>query len=357
MQPRSTTLLLTAVLATTAQLAAQLPATLTLPAEYDLAWGRGSSAALGSNSTRTQHIFASPVPIGTPVFGVGFRATPTTVDRASFTADIEIQMSSTAMVPGALSTTFATNVGTDMMVAFPRQVVTIPAMPANRGTGYFAEVRFPVPFIFGTNNETNLNVDLFVYSRSTGATWSTDRAFAATTGRAATAGIGCGGTATINSTSTGGTYVAGATVGVTLAAAPAFAVAFLLPSFNQKTYAGALPLPIDLSVYGAGPGCALLVDPALGPTVFVTDAVGAASSSFTVPPGYGRFGLGWQWLYLINPTLSNPLGLAATASRATWIGPEVVTPSAQYVWDLSNVNATTGNATTNSVPIVEFLLQ
>ncbi|MBL8723144.1 MAG: hypothetical protein JNK49_03820 [Planctomycetes bacterium] len=356
MQPRSATLILTAVLASTAALAAQMPPTLTLPAEYDLAWGRGSSAGLGSNSTRTQHIFAAPFPIGTPVFGVGFRPTAGTVDRASFTADIEIQISSTAMVPGALSTTFASNIGTDMMVAFPRQVITIPAMPANRGTGTFAEVRFPVPFIFGTNNETNINVDLFVFSRSTGASWSTDRAFAAANGRAATAGIGCGGTATINSTSTGGTYVAGATVGVTLAAAPPLALAFLLPSFNQKNYNG-MPLPFDLSLVGADPGCALLVDPALGPSTFVADAVGAASSSFTVPPGYGRFGLGWQWLYLIAATPTNPLGLAATASRTTWIGPEVVTPGAQYVWDLSNVNAVTGNATTNSVPIVEFLLQ
>lgn len=357
MQPRSSLLLLAAVLASTASLAAQLPPTLTLPAEYDLAWGRGSSAALGGNSTRTQHIFANPFPIGTPVFGVGFRATPTTVDRAAFTADIEIQMSSTTMVPGALSSTFAANVGTDMVVALPRQVVSIPAMPANRGTGYFAEVRFPVPFIFGTNSATNINVDLFVFGRSTGASWSTDRAFASNTGRAATAGIGCAGSATINSSSTGGTYVAGSTIGVTLAAAAPFAVAFLLPSFNQKDYGGGVPLPLDLSTLGAAAGCALLVDPALGPTTFVTDASGAASSSFTVPPGYGQFGLGWQWLYLVPSSPSNPLGLAATASRATWIGPETVTPRAQYVWDLSNVNATTGTSTTNSVPIIEFLLQ
>lgn len=329
--------------------------TLTLPAEYGPAWGRGSTSALGSNSTRTQMVFVAPFPAGTPILGVGLRPTTSTVDRAAFTADIEVKISSTAAAPGALSSTFANNVGSDEVVALPRQMYPIPAMPANRGTGQFAQIMFPTPFIFGTNGNPNINVELLVYGRSTGASWSTDRAFASANGRAVTAGIGCG-SATVSSTSTGGTYVAGANVTISLANAPATSLAFLVGSFNMKEFAPGVPLPFPLSTFGAAPGCDLLLNPALGANVFVTDGAGAASTSLALPAGFGQFGIGWQWLYMVAPTVGNPLGLESTANRHMWIGPEVVVPNAQYVWDLSNVNAATGNSTTDSVPVVQFIL-
>ena len=64
--------------------------------------------------------------------------------------------------------------------------------------------------------------------------------------------------------------------------------------------------------------------------------------------------VGFQWIYNVPSSLSNPLGFETTGVRSIWVGPEVVTPNAQYVWDLSNVNNATGNATTNSVPVVRF---
>jgi hypothetical protein len=121
-------------------------------------------------------------------------------------------------------------------------------------------------------------------------------------------------------------------------------------------YAPGQMLPFDLSLVGAGPGCALLVNPGYRVVAYFTDPAGAASSSLTIPAGFGRFGTGWQWATLVTPSRSNPLGLETTANRAIWIGPELVVPNAQYVWDLSNVNATTGNSTTDSVPVVQFLL-
>jgi hypothetical protein len=353
MQPTPFFVLFLGALAPLASLCAQ--SSLVLPSEYDLAWGRGSAAGLGSNTTRTQHIFANPFPVGTVVLGVGFRPTASSIDRAAFTAEIEIQISSTTATPGALNTNFASNIGSDVMVVFPRQLVTIPAMPANRGTGTFFEVFFTTPFVYGTNAATNINVDLFVYSRSTGASWSTDRAFASANGRASTAGIGCG-AATINSTSLTPAYVAGSQMTITLANAPANSLALLLPSLNQKFYVPGLNLPIDLQQYGSAAGCNLLVDPSLGPTAFLTDGAGAAASLFTPPTGIGRIGVSWQWLYLVNNTPANVLGLETTASRATWIGPEVVVPGSQYVWNLSSVTGATGTATTDSVPIVKFLL-
>lgn len=354
MQPRLSLLTLATTVLSFGSITAQT--SLVLPAEYDLGWGRGSSAALGGNSTRTQMIFAQPFAAGRVVTAIGLRPTAGTVDRASFTADIEIRMSSTLATPGALSTSFAANTGSDEVIVLPRQTVTIPAMPANRSTGFFATIPFTTPFVFGLNGATNINVDLLVYGRSTGASWSTDRAFASASGRVANAGIGCG-SATINSTSTGGTYVGGATVGVTLAGAPANVFALLYPSFDLKEAAPGVPLPVDLGNFGGQVGCALLVNPNFASNGFLTDAVGAASTSVTIPATLGRFGVGWQWIYAANQAPSSPADFRTTANRSMWIGPEVVVPNAQYVWDLSNVNNATGNATTDSVPIVQFVLQ
>jgi hypothetical protein len=346
-------LVVAAALATPALATAQRP--IVLPAEYDLAWGRGSSAALGGNSTRTQMVFAQPFALSTPVFGVGLRRTAATTDGAPFTADIEVRMSSTASVPGALSSTFANNVGSDMVVSYPRQMLNVPAMPANRSTGLFAQVPFSTPFIFGTNSNTNIVVDLLVYGRSTGATWSTDRGFASANGRATNAGIGCG-AATVSSSSTTPAYVAGSTITVTLASATPSSVAILIMSGNMKELIPGVMLPFDLSLIGGLAGCQIMVDPTLLTIALPTSATGAASTSLGIPLGFGRIGTGWQWLYLVPPSPANPIGLETTANRAIWIGPEVIVPNAQYVWDLSNVNSATGTSTTDSVPVVQFLI-
>lgn len=327
-----------------------------LPPEYERAFGRGSTALLGSNSTRTQLVYAQPFPLNTVVLGIRFRPTTQILDRAAFTADMAIRCSSGTLVPGALSPTFANNIGSDEAVVLPQQTVNIPAFPANRGTGAMATIMFTTPFVFGTNGNTNLVVDVQVFSRSAGASWSTDRAFAATNGRTAAHGIGCG-AATINTTTTGGTYVAGSTVGVTLAGATANSIALLAATTDMKEFAPGVPLPFDLSLIGMAPGCALLVNPAAGLLGVPTDAVGAATSSLAIPATFSQAGLGFQWLYLVPPTVTNPIGLEITASRAVWIGPEVCTPLYQYVWDLSNATSATGNSTTNSIPVAELIIQ
>lgn len=351
---RGRTTLLTALLATFPA-SALAQNTLVLPVEYDRAWGRGSSSLLGGSSTRTQLVFANPFPIGTVLLGVGLRPTASTSDRAAFTADVEVRASSTAAVPGALSSTFANNVGSDEVIVLPRQMVPIPAMPANRSTGLFAQFPFATPFVFGTNTNTNICIEVLVHGRSTGASWSTDRGFATASGRATTAGMGCG-SASVGSTSSGGSYVAGSTISITLSGAPPTTFAMLLAAFDMKEFAPGLLLPFDLSLVGAGAGCDLLLNPGFGPTGFLTDGSGAASTSLTVPGGFGQLGIGWQWAYLVAPGPANPIGLETTANRQTWLGPEVIVPGAQYVWDLSSVGSATGNATTDSVPVVQFVL-
>ena len=312
-----------------------------LPPEYERAWGHNSSSTLGGNSTRTQMIFAQPVAPGTTIVGFGLRQAPRVVDLAAFVAEIEIRCSSTAAAPGALSETFANNIGSDEVVVLPRRTVIVPAAPANRSTGDFAEFEFTNPFVFGTNSNPNLCIELLVYGRANGAMWSTDRGFATPDGSARDAGIGCG----------------PATIELALANAPPNTFATLLPSLDQKECGAGQLLPFPLSNYGGNPACAVLVGPTLGPVSYLTDATGAASHAFVVPPGIGRLGVGWQWSYLVPPTASNPLGLETTASHSTWIGPEVIVPHAQYVWNLFDVGATTGDAGVDSVPVVKLVTQ
>ncbi|MCK5940809.1 MAG: hypothetical protein KAI24_02470 [Planctomycetes bacterium] len=327
----------------------------TLPVELDRTWGQGSTSLLGGNSTRTQLVYADPFPVGTAVLGVGFRPTASTADRASFTADIEVRVSSGPNAPGALDGTFANNVGNDEVVVFPQQTVTIPAMPANRSTGFFAEIPFTTPFVFGLNGNTNLVVEVVVFSRSAGASWSTDRIFANANGRATTAGIGCG-SATIGTSSTG-SYTPGSTVNVTISGAPSNGVALLVPSFDQKEFVPGLPLPFGLSSVGAGAGCDLLVAPEVGGLTYLLDAAGGATASVPIPASFASASLGFQWAYLVPPTAQNPLGLETTASRAVFIGPIVAVPSAQYVWNLSSATSATGNNTTDSCPVIKLTIQ
>lgn len=348
MTMRTTSLLLTLSLAT----ATTAQTTLVLPAAFDKTYGRSSTSALGGSSTRTQMVFASPFALGTSVLGFGLRGTGATADRAAFTADVEVQVSSSPNAPGALAAAFASNIGSDVVVALPRQTVNIAAMPANRSTGVFAQMPFQAPFVFGTNSNPNLMFDLFVYGRSAGASWSTDRSFASANGLAATVGRGCG-VATINSTSTNGTYVLGSTVNLMIANATPNGLCWLLPSVDMKELVPGVPLPFPLSGLGAGAGCDLLVNPLLNiPTL--ADGVGAATISLTLG-GLQRAGTAWQWLYTVPPSASNPLGLETTAARKVFIGPEICVPTAQYVWDLSNVNSLTGTNTTDSVPIVQII--
>ena len=342
-----------AVLAATG--AAQIQ--LTLPTEFERAWGSGgtSSAMLGQDSSRTQMVFAAPIAPGTVVTEFGVRCAPSIVDRAAFTASIEIRMSSTTAAPGALSATFATNIGSDETIVLPQQVVNVPAMPANRGTGLFATFPLATPFVFGTNGSPNLCVDFLVHSRSANASWATDRAFAGTTGAVRDAGIGCG-IGTVGSTSTagiGGNYTDGSTITFTLTGGPPNALAFVQPSLDMKELVPGFPLPLPLSVIGSAPGCDLLVNLDFALLPVVTDGGGNASVPMTIT-GFSSFGFGAQWGCLVTPTPTNPFGLVVMRNRYVYIGPRVVEPNAQYVWDLFDVNSATGSNTTDSVPIVQI---
>jgi hypothetical protein len=328
-----------------------------LPPEYERAWGRGITVLLGGNSTRTQLVYAQPFAAGTTVLGITIRAAASTLNRAAFTATVAIRCSSSASAPGALSTTWVNNIGSDELLVLASQIVNVPAMPANRGTGQMVPLLFDTPFVFGSNGNTNLVVDVIVTGRSPGAVWSTDLAYASPTGRAASAGIGCS-AATIASTSSGGYYAPGSSVQVTLAGAFAGTLALCVPSLDMKEFAPGFPLPFALATVGAAPGCDVLVRPEVGAFAFITDSVGAASMTINIPLTFSRAGLGCQWLYFVPPTPANPIGLETTAMRAIWIGPEVCQPNYQCMFNLVNAASPTAHATSfDLMPVAELLIQ
>ena len=160
--------------------------------------------------------------------------------------------------------------------------------------------------------------------------------------------------ATSSNNGPGGAYTAGSTVDIDLTGAAPNSLAVLFPSLNMSEFPPGNPLPFDLSALGAAAGCDLLVSPELEGFGFPTDGAGNANFSTSIPTGVGEVGIGWQWVYQVPPTASNPLGIETTANETTFIGPRVATPNAQYVWDLFDVNATTGNATTDSCPVAVF---
>jgi hypothetical protein len=338
--------------------AAVAQTTLFLPPEYERGWGRSYvPVLLADNSTRTQLVYAQPFAAGTTVLGIAFRCAASPMNRAAFTATVEVRCSSSASAPGALSTTWTNNIGSDELVVLPPQTVNIPAMPANRGTGLLTRLPFQTPFVFGSNGNTNLVIDVIVTGRSFGASWSPDFVSASPAGRATNAGIGCG-AAVISSTATGGSYVAGSIVHVTLAGAFGGTLALCVPALDMKELAPGLPLPFSLAALGAAPGCDALVGPEAGAFAFVTDNAGAASMPLNIPLTFSRAGLGVQWLSFLPPTPANPLGLETTAMRGIWIGPEACLPNYQCVFRLGSATAPTAHfAHLDAMPITELLIQ
>ncbi|MBL8751084.1 MAG: hypothetical protein JNK78_18135 [Planctomycetes bacterium] len=322
-----------------------------LPAEYEFAWGRTSGTMLGGNSTRTQTVFASPFVPGTVITGMSIRPAVSTLDANAFTATVEIRLSSTTAVPGSLSSTWANNVGNDEVVVLPQQSVSVPAMSANRGTGVFLDFTFNTPFVFGLNGNPNLCVDFLVYGRSAGASWSTDRAFAATNGRATNWGYGCS-PGLVTTTSTGGTYVNGSTVNFNVAGGLPNTLLLLVLSPNEKEVAPGVPGPFPLDLIGAAPGCNLLI-PLDILLATISDGSGGATLPLTIT-GLSQFGFGAQWIALVPPTPTNPAGIETLRGHHVWIGPEVVQPNGQAIYDLFNVAATTATTSVNAMPVVRF---
>ncbi len=306
-----------------------------LPAGYETVWAGNNGTGVGyaTQNGISQNLYIAPFSSGTSVVEVGFRRTATTADFAGVTVDFEVGLSSTTADLTTLSSTFASNLGADATVVFPRRLVNVPARAANSSP--LDWVSLPItPWVF---NGPNFLIECKSYGTGSVNGWRMDRCFERTTaGEAISWGTACS-TAAVNSTSSTPAYMPGSTVTFTLANATASQPAFALLGFDLTSLLGAIPLPLDLTPWGVT-GCTLLVDMTAS-IATTTDAAGGASLSFALPSaGVTGLGFGVQWMY-VDPSAS-PLPLRSTVGRLVHVGPLVC--ANRYVYSLSNVGAATG---------------
>ena len=347
MKTNTSSWLLPALLAGSA--AAQVPTVLPTGLERVWAGNNGTGTGYATQNGISQNLYLAPFVLGTPISGIGFRRTATTSDYVAVTVDFEVTLSSTAADLTTLSATFANNLGADATVVFPRQLINVPARLANSSPTDFFPVMNTVPWLF------NLGPNLLIQCKSYGTgnvnTWRMDRCFERTTaGEAVSWGRACS-AATVGSTSSAPAYMPGASLSFTLAGAAASQAALAFLGFDLSSAFGVVPLPLDLGVAGMT-GCTLLVPP----TVVLpgaTDATGAAALPLAIPndPTLSAAGFGMQWFYF-DPNAGNPLGMLSTQGRLFRVGP-LVCPN-RYVWNLSNVAATTGSLQAGG-PVVQIL--
>ncbi len=316
-----------------------------VPDKFTNIWGRlnGTGTGLGTTgNSRAQYLYPGALSANDVVVDLGFRAQRGTVTIPAFTAEVEIRMSSTNVVPGAMSTTFSANVGSDESTVVPRAFFNISQTPPNRATSRFDLFPLQNPFVFGTNGAPNLLVDVLVYSttNTAGATqYRVDRCFPGVNGNAGAFGAGCG-TGAIDTVTTGGSFNPSSTFDVTLTGATPGANAWLLPSFNMNDLGGGFLVPLDLSFIGGGLGCELILNPNLQSIQTIVDGAGNAQVGLTIGGTAPELSVGFQWIYQVPVTPANPLGLETTGGEQVNVGPR--TCDGQYCYELFDVNALTG---------------
>jgi hypothetical protein len=325
----STTFLITAGLMTTATAPAQVNPV--VPPEYTNMWGgnNGSGVGFGTSTNRVQALYIAPVNPNTVLFGVGFRRTVGTSASSAFSVNMTVSFSSTTRTLSTLSSTFATNVGTDATVIF-NGVLKVPAMPANVSAASFVTIPASKPWLY---KGPNLLVEAQTGTYVTGTGVRMDRCFErSTAGQAMSFGQGCG-SATIGST---GAYMPGNSFSITLSGAPARQPVLPIIGLNSGT-----GIPMDLTPIGMT-GCQMLTNMDLPQPFMITDASGAASMGpYQVPnvPGIGGLGVAFQWLYA-DPSAGNPLKALATGGRLVHLGPIIC--KNRYVYSFTSATNPTG---------------
>jgi hypothetical protein len=305
------------------------------PPRYAPIWagnnGTGTGVSSTSSTSRSQYLMNAPIPVGQVLLGIGFRPFGDDAPTAAFSIDVQASAMSTAVAAGGLSTSYAANVTSDATLVVPRQMINVPAYPANRSPADFINIPFQSPWPFGTVGP-NLIIDFERFSSSNStAGYRADRCFAATTGEAVPFGVGCG-SATIGSSSTG-SYMPGSTVTITLTGGAAMQPAFLAIGNNCVNFLG-IPMPVDLGPLLGLVGCELLVAPLVFSST-MTDGAGAASQAFPLPANAAPGGIAFQWLH-VDPAAGNPLSLRLSGGRLVNIGPRTC-PEGQYLWNFGTL--------------------
>ena len=99
---------------------------------------------------------------------------------------------------------------------------------------------------------------------------------------------------------------------------PASSMVTMLTGTSSSAW-GQVPLPLDLSMLGAGPGCWLRhsVDLSLTTT---TDGQGRATSGFRVPETLALVGTRLYHTWLVTDPTANALGITSSNAYAVVVG-------------------------------------
>ena len=203
-----------------------------------------------SGPSRFQYLYASTELAIPPVIVIkqlAIRGEPTLTAPAKSGVDLEIGLTTTPIDPALVSTTFASNLGTDYKLAFTRKTLNLPAQPGGSPTAPFVTVFVPdVPFVYFQVNGHFL-VDYLIYSQPPGP-YSHETNFTTVAPGIVPNGSSCGG---LTQSVTGGVWsTLSATLGFTVSGVPSGGKALHL--LGSMLWPAPLPLPLG--------GCPLYQD-------------------------------------------------------------------------------------------------
>jgi hypothetical protein len=309
--------------------------------------GASSDQPLGSEDCRMQIVFApAAVPYALSANGVAFRHDEAAwAPSLPYSFELGVEMGTAAVLPAAITQSFAGNVaGTPVAVLVRKRVSIEPPASVNGSPASWAyRIPYDQPFVWlplpgkglvwqcthqstspGFGDQYRLAVDAY-QDPSASPLLSSLSALSPTAGTG-TAKVGFGPVLGWLLLGTGGAYPSLSAIeppnvgnGYTLRLAQG---APACPGVLQLGWSelawGSLALPLDLSPFGA-PGCSLLASGELQ-IPFVSDGSGRASFELTIPASVGIVGGNLRQQVLLLDPGANAMGLSASAGLRTVTG-------------------------------------
>lgn len=289
-------------------------------------FGLSSATRVQNFFHRTETGFAGP----TMIKSLEVRAQETASNAAKASIDLQISMSASGVGVNNVSTTFASNHGTNLTVVYTRKLTniaaTVPATPG-QGGGVWP---FDTPFLY-VGQQGNLIVDYDIASQPTG-TWSHDTTGTATAGTHTTVGTGCNGRS-MNSTGGG--------LGSTLV----FSTSGGVPNGASFLFLDFADVPGGIAVPG-NPGCLVYVVPKF--LVYAPlNASGTATVTLNVPEDANLRG---SSLFGQFAVLNAALNLDTTPARQATFGAYLT----GRIYNLTSNTAATGSVQLRSAVVLHL---
>jgi hypothetical protein len=278
-----------------------------IPADFATTVGTGSTNFPfgGSTPSRVQYLYgAGETGLGAPAMikSLNLRCQENVAYAAKANIDLQISLSTTAVTVGTATTTFATNHGANLSVAYTRKLTSLNATLAMTPGQYGGPFLLDTPFMY-VPSQGNLIIDFDVASQPAGV-WTMDTPFT-TAGVHAAIGTACNG---LTGSSTGGAI--GGPLSFTMANGMANGVAIHL--LGSSLFPQPIPVP-------GNPGCQIYNDFLILSVVNLT-ATGAGTQQFTVPAQSSlRGGVVYGQFASVNAALNVDTTQSRQVTLASWV--------------------------------------